>query len=427
MENTEGEAERGFEAGNAVGRALKLDFFFVACVGGVVGGEAVDGAVGEALEEGLAVGLRAQGRVHLGIGVEGDRSIRAAGADRLVGEREVVGSDLAGDVQAVSLGPADGVQGEGGGDVLHVQVRADAFGGEDVPDELDVAFDDAGFGFGGIAAQAEPEGHGAGVHDGTVREAGVLGVLRNGQAEAAGAQECGAHHGWIEDGLSVVGEAERSGRGEGLEVGEFRAPAAEGGGGHGEEAYGRIAGRVEHPGQGGGTVVDRQGVWHGHDGGEATGGGGAGSGGDGLLVGLAGFAEVDVDVDEAGRDNEAGSVDDLDFANLGKGSRLVDGKDEAIADEDVSRLVHAGGRVDDVAAGNNKVAHRAQSCTPNARTSNASRIARPLVTCCSMADAGESATSPSISSPRIMGPGCRTMACGARRARRSWVSWYRSM
>ena len=45
--------------------------------------------------------------------------------------------------------------------------------------------------------------------------------------------------------------------------------------------------------------------------GESAGGGGGGAGGDGLLVGLTGFAEMDMDVDQAGGDGEAGGVEQL--------------------------------------------------------------------------------------------------------------------
>jgi hypothetical protein len=62
---------------------------------------------------------------------------------------------------------------------------------------------------------------------------------------------------------------------------------------------------------GAGAVGDGRGVGHADDGRETAGGGGAGAGADGLLVRLAGFAEMDVDIDEAGAGDEAGGVDFL--------------------------------------------------------------------------------------------------------------------
>ena len=49
------------------------------------------------------------------------------------------------------------------------------------------------------------------------------------------------------------------------------------------------------------------------------------------------------------------------------------------------------------------------------------RTATPLVTCSVISDAGPSATSAAISTPRFIGPGCMTSASGLqprRRARR---------
>ena len=53
MENPEREAERGFDTGDAVGRALEFNLFFVARVRGVVGGDAVDSAIHERSQNSL--------------------------------------------------------------------------------------------------------------------------------------------------------------------------------------------------------------------------------------------------------------------------------------------------------------------------------------------------------------------------------------
>ena len=45
VEDAEGEAKGGFEAGDAIGRALELDLLLMRGMGSVVGGDAVDGAV----------------------------------------------------------------------------------------------------------------------------------------------------------------------------------------------------------------------------------------------------------------------------------------------------------------------------------------------------------------------------------------------
>jgi hypothetical protein len=52
--------------------------------------------------------------------------------DRLVGEGEVVGCDLAGYVEPFVLCCANHVEGSRGGDVLHVKVWAQTFGALDL-------------------------------------------------------------------------------------------------------------------------------------------------------------------------------------------------------------------------------------------------------------------------------------------------------
>ena len=212
VQDAQRETERGFNAGDAVGGAFELDFLFVQRVRRMIGGDAVDGAFEQGGDDGLAIGFRAQWRVHLGVGVEV--------ADGCVGEREVMWRGLAGDVQAIGLGLADGSEGFSGRDMLHVQVRAEAVVLEEFAHEMNVALDDRRLGVVGIAAQAEAEGDRAGVHDGAVREARVFGVLADGQVEVRGAAQRSLHHVGLEDGLAVVGEAERAGPGEGFKVGE---------------------------------------------------------------------------------------------------------------------------------------------------------------------------------------------------------------
>src|SRR6202012_4855053 len=90
-----------------------------------------------------------------------------------------------------------------------------------------------------------------------------------------------------------------------------RAHGAAGGGGDGEDADGGVALGREHPFGDLGRVVHRNGGGHGADAGEAAGRGGRSAGGDGFLVALAGLAQMDVNVDEAGGDDEAVGVDDF--------------------------------------------------------------------------------------------------------------------
>ena len=77
---------------------------------------------------------------------------------------------------------------------------------------------------------------------------------------------------------------------------------------------------------------------------DPAGGGGVRAGGDGLLVRLAGFAEVNVDVDEAGAGDETAGID-LAGALLRR--RRQGGDKLAVDDEDVADRIALRGRVDD--------------------------------------------------------------------------------
>ncbi len=232
VEDAEGEAERGLEAGDAVGGALELDLFLVRGVGGVVGGDAVDGAVEQGFDDRETVVLVAQGWVHLGVGVVGGCCGRRS-RPRLAGDRLSVRVKWCGAASQVTCRPCClamrmAWRAFGCRYVLDVEVGAECLRSLDVAEEVDVALDDAGLGLDGHAAEAEAEGDGAGVHAAAAGEAGVLGVLGDGQAEAGGGDQRGAHDAVFEDGLAVVGEADGSGRGEGFVVGEGLAQASRG-------------------------------------------------------------------------------------------------------------------------------------------------------------------------------------------------------
>ena len=72
----EGDRERGLEPEHARGRLLERSLLRLGGVRRVVGGDGVDGAVGQALADGVDVGLGAQRRVHLEHRVEAPRSTR---------------------------------------------------------------------------------------------------------------------------------------------------------------------------------------------------------------------------------------------------------------------------------------------------------------------------------------------------------------
>ena len=124
-----------------------------------------------------------------------------------------------------------------------------------------------------------------------------------------------------------------------------------------------VAGGGEHPLQRLLRVVDWDGVGHGDYGGEASGGGGGGAGGDGLFPGLAGLAEVDVDVDEAGGGDEVGGVYGFGGFDFGEGAGGFYGGYAAVLDVDVAGAIEAGGGVDGAGVEDEEVVH---ACAPRA-------------------------------------------------------------
>src|ERR1700730_6535883 len=96
------ERQCSFQAGNAESGAFEFDLLFVSGMRGVIGGDGVDGAVGERDDNGFAVGRRAQWGIHLEVGV--------VFADVLVNQSEVVRRDLAGDAGLGALTATHGLK-----------------------------------------------------------------------------------------------------------------------------------------------------------------------------------------------------------------------------------------------------------------------------------------------------------------------------
>src|SRR6185437_5265523 len=113
--------------------------------------------------------------------------------------------------------------------------------------------------------------------------------------------------------------------------------------------------------------------------------------GDGLFVGLARLAQVDVNIDQARRDDEASGVDRLCGLNVLQGAGFVDCGDSSITKQKVAGLVEAVGRIDHAAIQNQYVTHTVTLSNPpalRARSSSAERTERPLLTCSSIAELG---------------------------------------
>ncbi len=220
------------------------------------------------------------------------------------------------------------------------------------------------------------------MHDAAGRERGVLAVVDDRQTEHAGVLEGAAHEVRVGYGRAVVAEGDGARLGKLREVRQFAAGAAPGYAGDREDADSalRLRGAEDELDHAGG-VDGWLGVGHGADGGEAAARRCERAGRDRLFVLEAGLAEMRVDVDEPGANNETTGIDGL--ARILPSSR-AHFSDAAVGDEDVSDDVDVVGGVDYAAAADGK--GRRHLAPLASRYSAAMRTATPLVTCSSITD-----------------------------------------
>ena len=190
----------------------------------------------------------------------------------------------------------------------------------------------------GNSLEAEPRADDPFVHRAAVRERRLFAVVGDRNAERPRVLERGAHEVRAGDGLAVVAHGDRAGADHLAEFGERPALLTDGNGPDRVDAS-RLGDRrlTDDEPDRGLVVGDRIGVGHRADGGEAAGRRGARAGGDRLDVFAAGLAQMTMDVDEAGRDDEAGAVDDL---NVGRRRFVRDprttGLDASLGDQHVA-------------------------------------------------------------------------------------------
>ena len=190
-------------------------------------------------------------------------------------------------------------------------MHAGEFGEADVAGDADFLAD------GGDAGQAERVADFALVHAAFAAEFLHFAMAGEGDVELAGVFHGTTENLRIIDGETVVGEHHGSG---GLHAGdarEFLAFAAFGDRSCGVNAGADAgaAGAFEHAAHDARVVDGGRGVWHHDEAGDASIDGRLGAGGDVFFVLLAGFAGMDVDVEEAGKQDAAGAVDDLTIAD----------------------------------------------------------------------------------------------------------------
>ena len=128
-----------------------------------------------------------------------------------------------------------------------------------------------------------------------------------------------------------------------------------------------------------------------------------------------GLAQPRGKVDEARRDDAARGVDAALGVELGR--RVADGDDAPAGDRDVAHRVEPGRRIDDAPTGDQDP----HAEFPAMMLITAIRTAMPKVTWGRITLWPPSATAESISTPRLIGPGCITIASGRASASLSGV------
>ena len=111
-------------------------------------------------------------------------------------------------------------------------------------------------------------------------------------------------------------------------------------------------------------------------------------------------------INQAGRDHQAARVDRAVGAEVGR--HRADGNDPAAGNGHIPELVAARGWIDHPAA----VDQDFHASFPAMIDITAMRTAMPNVTCGKITLRAPSATADEISTPRLIGPGCITIASG---------------
>ena len=305
--------------------------------------DAVDGAVDEALDQRLAIVLRAQGRIHLET-----RRVGVA-VDDVLGEQQVVGGHLGGHLHAARLRAADLLHRLAGGHV------ADVDAGVLVSGERAVAGHLHGLGHAGDAGEPDACRHDALVHHAVPGQAHVLLVKGEQQPRGALVLQRAAHHQGTRHRHAVVGQRSRAGLrqvavlGEGIALLPHRDGRDEPRGHHG-----LLRRPLQKRPEDARVVGGRLGVGHGEHGDHPARGRTGGTGRDVLGVLLARGAQVHVHVHDAGDHREARGVNLLETPGVTA--------DHAVTHDEVADGIDARGRVE-------------QPCTPQ---HHVGRVAGPL-------------------------------------------------
>ena len=310
--------QRRLQAEHARGGLVEGGLLGLLGMGGVVGGDGVDGPVAQPPAQGVHVGLGPQGRVHLVHGV-----VRGDGG---VGEGEVVGGHLGRDGQALALGRGHEGGRAGGGQVQEVHRAAGEAAQGHVPGQHEL------LGLGRHAPDAEQARPLPFVHVAPRGQGGVLAVLGQDDAQGGAVLHGPAHEPAVLHPVAVVGEQAHAQGGHLGQGGQLLALPADGDGAGDAHVARRLGPEAQDLPHHGGAVDGGIGVGHGHHRRVAAQGRGPGPALHRLGLLHARLAQVGVQVDEPGSHDAAPGVEDGD-ARPGVQPGL-DGDDVALAHGD---------------------------------------------------------------------------------------------
>ncbi|MNZ41518.1 hypothetical protein D3C78_590700 [compost metagenome] len=309
----------------------------IALVRLVMAGDRLDHPGLHRLAQAIAVGAGAQRRLYV---------VQAGEvAQRFVGENQLVQRHVGGDRQAQLLGLGNQARTTGTGQLAEVRAHAGLF------DQQQVARQ--GHGFGGFrdARQAEEAGHGAFVGQAALGQVAVLGVEHHGQVEGGGVFQGAGQGTVVGDFLQAIAEGHAAGVAQGHQLGQLLAFQALGQGADRVDlAVGGLAGAVEDQFGHGRGVQHRLGLRRAAQAGDTAGDGGAGFTGDVAFAAVARLAQGHAEVDQAGRGDQAISLDRAAGVEAGRGG--TDGGNAAAVQVQVGDLVQAAVGVDDPGAEN---------------------------------------------------------------------------
>ena len=394
----------GLEADHPRRGAVELAVLFLDRMRGMVGYYAVDGAVNQPLDHGVAVALRAQRRVDPQIRIE-------SLAYFIIGQNEVLGSGLGRHPDTLLLGLADSIHRAACGDVLDMEATAGHAAQGDISQDGDFLR----YRRGPLHSQSRRLiGF---VHHRSLAEELVLGVLHHGDVKHLGVLERPAHDGRVLDIVAVIGNTDHPDLGQVADLGQFLAVNVLGDSAHDENsgigARGAVLDELDRL-----LVVDAgRRVGHTAHGRKPARGGRLTAGHHRLFVLAARFAQMHVHVDEARHDELPGGIDHLAYVEPLHCLRnhlfvVLDAGDTTVLYEHGGVFTKTEGRIDHSSAGYHEIvfciSHYSvsPSSRPDKRYRTAILTAWPLVTWLRITELSLSATSLESSTPRLMGPGC---------------------